>query len=857
MGNIPIQNQQIGPGLGTVTNAPMNRTGGVGGKIVQDVASEAEAFLTKIADQDAAVEGLNRLADFKAMQTKRLDELQRSVKTPDGFTPLALKDFDTVSKDYLKNIENKRVVQFLETRMPDVRAGVASSAVGWETNARQALRVQNFTESLNKYQTMASGNLGTYAGARADVLSAIELGGFDPAEAAKLRDTGLKSLARSAVFGEIDRNPQGMLDTLNSGGFADLDADTRLQAINAAQNEIKRKESEAKADKNLARQENLTRVQLWARDDQLSRQYTGKPVPLPADITDETLSTIMKPGEIERLRNSQARADGVYRATADLPTQTLPQMVATVEALNPVGGKEGFEPDLAAYKAAKTKMDEILRQRATNPGAFVRGAFPKVQAAWQAYEKTQNPADLQAAMDASLAAQVSVGIPAAARRPLDENFAKSIAGQIKGENPDKAYEAIQTWRNAFGPKWGAALRQIGKDLPPAYAIAATVEDKTDAAILIQNSRMPIADLRKAAGEDAKKITDEIAASDEVNELGRSFGLAGANLKKQVMDAVEVLALGRATTQGDGDPVGSAIKSVISNKYGFGYFNSKPFAVDGAKYRGRVSEIETGATNALEKLDPANIDVVGIQPGIPEATQRQSVKASIRRNGYWTTTEGGGGLTLVGPKGTPIMSNGKPIRYTFDELLEFSKEKPDTLPWGKSFRGAGGPMDSVATSGGGFKVSLSSYFSTFKEGDIYEDPKAGMFIRRGDNMVPYEPKQEAPVDSEFAMTEGEFLSGNAEDTRPKAPTREEVSRFLVQKGKEAPKFEGDYNKVPKWLKDIELARRQGNYGRSGIAPRAEAQIAAIQAEYDQADAAYRKRLRHTPVIKELVRLGMLK
>lgn len=851
MGNIPIQTQQIGPGLGTVTSAPMNRAGGVGGKIVQDVASEAEAFLTKIADQDAAVEGLNRMADFKAMQTKRLDELQRSVKTPDGFTPLALKDFDNVSKDYLKGIENKRVVQFLETRMPEVRAGVAASAVGWETNARQALRVQNFSESLNKYATEASANIATYPGARADVLAAIEMGGFDPVEAGKLRETGLKSLARSAVFGEIDRNPQGMLDKLNAGEFGDLDADTRLQAINAAQNEIKRKESEFKADQNLARQENLTRLQIWMRDDQLSRQYTGKPVPLPADIDDAALATILKPNEIERLRNAQQTADGVYRATADMPSQTIPQMVESVEKLKPQGGEPDFAQKLEAYNAARKKMDEVQGQRATDPGAFVRGAFPKVQTAWQTYEKTQDPATLRSAIDASLAAQASVGIPMVARKALPKAFAESIAGQINGESPDKAHEAIQSWQRTFGPKWPQALREIGAKLSPAYAIAATIDSKTDAAILIQNSRMPLDALKKAAGEDAKTIREDVVASPELEELGRSFGLAGARLKSQIMDAVEILALGRKATLGDSDPVGSAVKAIITDKYAFGYFNSKPFAIDGAKYRARAGEIETGASNAMERLLASGIDV----PGAVDDAQRKSVLSAIKRNGYWVTSEGGGGLTLVGPKGTPVLMKGKPVRYSFDELLEFSKEP---VPQKKSLyqQGKGGPLSSVVTSQG-FNADISSYFSTFKEGDIYEDPKQGMFIRRGDKMVPYQPKETGPIDSEFAMTEEQFLSGPAEDTRPKEVTREEVSRFLVQKGKEAPKFEGDYNKIPRWLKDIELARRQGNYGRSGIEPRAEAQIAAIQAEYDQADAAYRKRLKTTPVIKELVRLGMLK
>jgi len=859
MASIPILNQQIGPGLGSVSSLPQNRTGGMGGRTLANVGDQAEEFLTKIAEQDAAVEGLNRLASFKTAQTQRLEQLQQSVKTPDGFTPLALKDFDEVSKEFLGGIENKRVARFIETRMPELRAGVAGSAVQWETNSRQALRVQNFTDGLNKYATTVQSDMASYPGARNDLLAAIEQGGFDPVEAAKLKSTGLKSLARSAVFGEIERNPQSIIDRLNKGEFPDLEADTRLQAMNAAQNEIKRQQAEAKANQQLDRQEKLTTLQFWMRDDTASRKATGKPVPLPDNITDEDLASILKPSEIQRLRDEQGRADSIFQATGEMKTQTIPDMVQTVEKLKPQGGEPDFDAKQETYNAARKQMDDQMRARATDPASYARESFPKVQQAWQAYEQSQDPKDLQAAMTASLNAQASVGIPAAARKPLPVSFARSVAQQVTGEPPEKAYQVMRDWAKRFGPMWAQVLPQMAKDLPTAYKVAATISDPVNASILIQNSRQPIEALRKTAGPMAKEITDQIAANEDVNSLGQAFGLAGAKLKKDVMDAVETLALGRHVTMGDGDPVGSAVNAIVNDRYSFGTVNSKPFAV-GGKYKARVNEIEDAATIAIEQLPLDALNLPALEPGVSADMQRKSYAASLKRNAYWVTSEGMTGLTLIASptRPVPVMANGKPVTYTWDELLKIKEDAPTWRPY-IGYGGKGGPMDAVATSAGGRVEypAVGSYLENLQEGDIYEDPRVGTLIKRGDKMVRFEPREAERVVDPNAMTEAEFLSGKAEDTRVQAPTREDVSKFLVQKGKESPKFEGDYKTVPRWLKDIEAQRRQGNYGRSGIDPRAEEQIAAIQAEYDQADAAYRKKLRNTPVIKELVKLGMLK
>ena len=671
MGNIPITTQQVGPGLG-VSNLPLQRTGGMAGQSLEAAAGQAEAYLTKIAEQDAAVEGLNRMADFKAAQTQRLTDLQKSIKTPDGFTPLALQDFDKASQEFLKTIENPRTARFVESRLPEIRSQVAGSAINFETNQRQALRTQNFDQSVNKLATIVQMDFNAYQGARADVLASLEAGGFDPAEADKLRNQALGALARSAVFGEMERNPQAVLDRLNKGEFADLDANQRLQAVNLAQGEIRRREAQVKADQQLMRQEAMVSITEWMRDDVTSRSETGRGVAPPAGVD---LAAVMKPAEVERFQRQQEKADRLYQATSGLPTQTAQQMVATVEALKPQAGQAEYAAQNEFYLAARKRMDDVLADRAKDPAAYARQTFKGVQDAWQKFEGSQAPADLQAAVRANLNAQASVGIPAAARKPLPVGLAKSYAQQITGAQPEAAYNTMRGLASDFGPLWPAALSQMAADLPASYKVAATISDPVNASILIQSSRQSLQSLRTAAGPDAKAISDEIAANAEIKNLGRAFGLGGARLTAEIMNAAEVLALGRAVTLGDSNAVGSAIKAIVTDRYGFGYTNSRPFAVPNEKYRSRIGEIEDGATVAMNLIDPARLDLPALDPAVDRKVQANSYLSAIKRNGYWTNYEGGGGIQLMSERNVPVTIDGKPVRMTWDELVRINRETP--------------------------------------------------------------------------------------------------------------------------------------------------------------------------------------
>lgn len=242
MGNIPIQTQQIGPGLGTVMQAPRNRSGGFAGQLIEQESSKAEEFLTKIAEQDAAIEGANLLSKFRVDAEAARERLQSTVQTPDNFTDVALKEFDKMSGDFLKNVQNKRAVSFVEQRLIDVRSQYAMNSLQWETNARSARRALMVEDTLNQMGARVLKNPGDYDGALKEWDDAITASGVPIDVADKMRRNGKDQLAVSLAQGMIRRNPFQALQSLQTDArFTTLDPDKLESLIRSSESAIQHK----------------------------------------------------------------------------------------------------------------------------------------------------------------------------------------------------------------------------------------------------------------------------------------------------------------------------------------------------------------------------------------------------------------------------------------------------------------------------------------------------------------------------------------------------------------------------------------------------------------------------------------
>ena len=267
MASIPILNQQIGPGLGSVSPLPQDRTGGMGGRTIATEADRAEQWLTKVAEQDAAMEGASLLSKFRVDAEMAREKLQSTVQTPDDFTKIALKEFDTMSGDFLKNVPNKRAASFVEQRLTDVRAQYALNSLQWETGARNQRRALMVEDTLNSMGRRVLKNPNDYDTALQEWDDAITASGVPIDVADKMRRNGKDQLAVSLAQGMIRRNPFQALQSLQADPrFTTLDPDKLESLIRSSESAIQHKA--AMADHAAAQSERNRRIM----GDQVSKE---------------------------------------------------------------------------------------------------------------------------------------------------------------------------------------------------------------------------------------------------------------------------------------------------------------------------------------------------------------------------------------------------------------------------------------------------------------------------------------------------------------------------------------------------------------------------------------------------------
>jgi hypothetical protein len=669
---IDFTQQQIAPT--GVPDLAMQRPNQAFNQLGQE-ADQADRVLQQIKQRDAALTGAQALADFRMQRQQRQVELRTKAKTPDGFVETALTDFDEHAQTLIDQHDDPDVQMFLEQRLIDARDSEASESIQWQAGAMQTRSEALAVDTINKYGNMVNTNPRAFETSLHDIDAMIETSGLDMVHAEKMRSVAKATLSRSAVYGQIETNPSGILHELQSGKWdAYLDADAKIAAVNGAQTEIKRRESEAKANAAQARQEALFDIERWSRDNASSLQATGKPVPPP--YNDDQLKAMLKPHQYEQMKAVAEQSRQLFMATGDMRGQTPAEMQATVERLKPEGGVDGFEGKQAVFNAALSIQRDVLSARKADPGLAVRQAVPAVQTAWQKFEKSQQPEDLQAALKQSMLAQTSLGIPRDQQRLMPNQLIWSMSGALKSSKPEEAAKIMRATAESFGPYWNQAFREMSKNLDGHLRVSATVKDTVSAAMLVEGSRQSVTALRKAAGvkDDDTGIAYTVAQDPRVTSLATSLSqrAGGSATATQIQSSIELLALARMRTAGEDQQTATeaAIKAVVDDRYGFAQVGRRPFRVP--VDAGDPSSIADSAQQIRNGISAKNIDLPDSLRGSLKANDRNAYLSAIQRNGYWVTNDDESGAVLYSERGVPVTVEGKPVEYTWKQLLSVPK-----------------------------------------------------------------------------------------------------------------------------------------------------------------------------------------
>lgn len=641
-------------------------------------ADQAANLLGQLAERDAALDGASLLADFRANRSKRVTQLRTETKTPETFTDTALTDFDGEAEKLMSSQKNERVQLFLQSRLQEMRANEEIDHDQWSAGVMVQRAEIKAVDTVNKFANVVNSNPEKFQEALGDVNAMIDTAGLPLPSADKVRAAAKSSLARSAVYGQIETNPAGVLKQLNGGKWDEyLDDQTKISAVNAAQSEIKRREAEAKADAAQARAEASQDAADLEQSDLLSRRMTGKGVPLEDQ---NRIKAGLTPKQWERYQAEAAKSDSVYKLTGDLRTKSLAEIEETIAKARPVAGSPEFATQQAAYDVAQAIARAEVTRRKTDPASAVRDAFPRVALAWEQLAANPNdPGQLRVAIKRTMAAQEALGIPTDQRKPLPAQFAQAIAGEIRGAPADKAADKLKEYATQYGENWPVVFRQISKNLDANTLWATTLDDHNKAAILLETSRVAGSDgkagsgipaLRKALGVSPsgdKSITALVAADSDVRDLAVAMSRrgGGSSTAISITDAAETLALGLMQRNGISmsEAADQAVKSLVRDKYNIARVNGVPFVTPKAV---DADAAERGARKLQSDLRADGLDLPAADPGAITQDTRDQYVSAVKRNGYWVTLPGNKGLELWA-NDAPVTRYGRPIRATWEVL----------------------------------------------------------------------------------------------------------------------------------------------------------------------------------------------
>lgn len=679
MPQLPQWDQQVSARAGVPDNPVIKAPLGFG--LVAGVADQASQILAKKEDEDGRIWAAQQISGLRTSYAQRLADASANGEDLTGYTPKTRAAVQSDVQRILKDAPSDSAARYFQLATPDFEADATNTALGAETSYRVTKRVTDtkslFDQARNQIADDPSLFPKLYAENR-HLLDSLDL----PISQKKMLENELQGFGLSALQRMGRDDPAGTLKQIDRGVWDNyLDPDRRDALVGQLEARMRVRDAGASQDA----------IDL-AQSSVKSIIETGQH--LSPDL-EAQIKTGLTPREFERYQSQVARADEVYRATGDMATLPPGDMVSRIEKLRPQGGDPDFADKEAAYSTALQRYTQVMNARRQDPGLAVRQAFPDVAQAWQQYEGAQGPDQskaLQNALSMSQKAQTALGIPITQQRLMPDEMARSIAGQIRGAAPEKAAQTLNGVAQQFGSYWPKAFRQMSRLLDPASKVAATIDDSATAALLIETSRQPQAELEKTLGLTGTAKTamlTQIQNDENWKDLAYSLGQrqGGSQTANDIFQAVQTLALGRmrAFQEDQTTATDKAIKAIIGDKYDFAYSsNGQAFRVP----KGHdFARIQGAARDVLDTLAPDGIDVPGLLHGQTRADGLDKYMSAVHRNGYFVTNDDETGVILYNERGVPVTRNNVPLEFRFDQL-EATPPRENLLPMGAG--GMGGP-----------------------------------------------------------------------------------------------------------------------------------------------------------------------
>ncbi len=558
--------------------------------------------------------------------------------------------------------------EMLATRLDSrVGARLRSEAGRFATGARVAKTVDDFDAVITAKANRVISNPDAHDEEATDLAGLLTILDLPADRRAKVAGAMRATLAKSAVAGQIDRDPAKALEWLDSGRFdKGLSPDLKISLRNASEAAMRQRESEAKAAAALARAELRSDLADTAAALRSGRRVDYDPDQIMAVMGEKAGAAAV--AELHQAERFGIDATAVQWASPDELSQMLADRQEQQQA-NDVRGWSDRQQELNALAGMVARRAQALD---ADPAAYVASS-PAVRERWQAFEAAEPESQgesFAAYVAATLAEQERLGVPAAQTRVLPKERAALRVAEIARAKPEDAADMLSQQSALYGRHWPAVYRDLVKaGMPREYQVLATTTDPAGRAALASALSQDKDALRQAAGADAKEIDQTVTGA--MAPLYRSLSAApdGQDIAAGYEKAARVLAYRYAAQGMDaGEAATKAANDVALGRWDFVESGGQAIARApkglGSKAQ-RWGEIVMSRTNADAIADPG--DPGGVQTGY-SAADRQEIALNGARRGAWMTMEDGTGWFRVHEDGQPVMlADGRRLEFRFTDI----------------------------------------------------------------------------------------------------------------------------------------------------------------------------------------------
>lgn len=221
--------QQLSPDARAAQSAPYSRPLDVSSgreSAASDLAFAARNIKHAAATLEARDEEEGRawasdvISGARLQWTQHLIDRQAKAEPgANGFTPGIIKDFDEYADKTIEAAPTNAARNFIRERLLSLRDGIGQSAMEFEAKARVDYRTDKIDGAFDNVAKLMNTDPSQYKVALAEQLAIVDQIAVDPITKSKIKQAGVEKVSAAAVWSQIQKSPQGFLDSIGFGGL--------------------------------------------------------------------------------------------------------------------------------------------------------------------------------------------------------------------------------------------------------------------------------------------------------------------------------------------------------------------------------------------------------------------------------------------------------------------------------------------------------------------------------------------------------------------------------------------------------------------------------------------------------------